>query len=128
MTNYEKNKAQLDMYAVAHVSWKVNKNGEVFKCKNCNECIFNGKGNCSYARLEWLQHEYKEPEIEVDWTKVEINTLILVKTDENSDWMKRYFAGYIHGKVCTFDYGGTSENFMSIIPWYYAKLVEQEND
>lgn len=127
MTNYEKNKALLDMYAVANVSWGVDKNGEVSKCKDCTDCIFNRKGNCSHIRLEWLQHEYKEPEVEVDWTKVEVDTPILVKHRENAEWRERYFAGYIGGKVCTFDMGDTSENFVCINRWKFAKLAEQEN-
>lgn len=127
MTNYEKNKVQLDMYAIANVPWRVDKNGEVSTCKYCNECIFSGKWNCSHARLEWLQHEYKEPEVEIDWSKVPIDTPVLVKHRENAEWIERYFAGYMWGKVCAFDNGSTSEDFKVITPWKYAKLAEQEN-
>lgn len=39
----------------------------------------------------WLMEEYQEPE--VDWIKVEVDTLCLVKGN-NSDWVYRYFAMY----------------------------------
>lgn len=125
MTNYEKNKELLDMYAVADVSWGVDRDGKISECHgNCGYCIFGLDEICTQKRLEWLQQEYKESE--VDWTKVEVDTPILVKNSEYYDWIKRYFAGYMWGKVCAFDNGNTSEDFKVITPWKYAKLAEQE--
>lgn len=126
MTNYEKNKTQLDMYGAANVSWGVDRSGKVNECDGCSiDCIFRGKEICSHKRLRWLQEEYKDPE--VDWSKVEVDTPILVKTNENYDWIKRYFAGYMWGKVCAFDNGNTSEDFKVITPWKYAKLAEEDD-
>ena len=130
MTNYEKNKTQLDMYAVANVGWGVDEDGKVIDCLSvdseyCDGCIFHGVGYCSQKRLKWLQQEYKEPE--VDWSKVEIDTPILVRVGEE-EWQKRYFAGYIFGKVGVFNSGSTSENFNSILFWDQAKLAEQEGE
>ena len=127
MTNYEKNKTQLDMYAIADIAWGVDGSGKVSECDFCNNCIFRGKGICTQSRLNWLQQEYKEPELKVDWNKVPIDTPILVKTGINDEWTERLFAGYIAGKVCVFDGYDTSENFIGISPWKYAKLAE-END
>lgn len=127
MTNYEKNKAVLDMYAVANVFWGVDRDGKVSECDGCSiDCIFHGRGSCPQKRLKWLQEEYKEPEVEVDWSKVPIDTPILVKTGINDEWTERIFAGYIADKVCVFDGYDTSENFVGISPWNYAKLAEQE--
>lgn len=127
MTNYEKNKELLDMYAIANITWCVNNEGKVSECHgNCGDCIFGLDELCARRRLAWLQQEYKEPE--VDWTKVEVDTPILVKDSEYHDWIKRYFAGYIGGKVCVFDSHDTSENFVGITPWNYAKLAEQEDE
>ena len=126
MTNYEKNKEQLDMYAVAYSLWSVDRYGKVSECNGCTDCIFHGEGSCPQKRLNWLQQEYKEPEIEVDWNKVPIDTPILVKTGINDEWTERLFAGYIAGKVCVFDGYDTSENFIGISPWNYAKLEKQE--
>ena len=131
MTNYEKNKELLVMYAVSDVSWGVKKDGTVFDCSSlCSvDCIFNrGITKCSHGRLEWLQEEYKEePEVEVDWSKVPIDTPILVKTGINDEWTERLFAGYIAGKVCVFDgVNITSKDFYSIRSYNYAKLAEQK--
>lgn len=127
MTNYEKNKELLDMYAVADVSWGVDADGKISECHgNCGYCIFGLDEICTQKRLEWLQQEYKEPE--VDWSKVEIDTPILVKRHENAEWRARYFAGYIGDKVCAFNDGSKSENFSSITYWNYAKLVEKGDE
>ena len=60
MTNYEKNKEQLDMYAVACLTWGVGRDGKIDNCssyydRDCADCIFYRKGDCSEDRLEWLQ-------------------------------------------------------------------------
>lgn len=125
MTNYEKNKTQLDMYAVADVPWGVDKDGKVCDCygNSCEDCVF-GETLCPWERLKWMQEEYKEPE--VDWSKVEVDTPILVKNSKKAKWYGRYFAGYIGGKVCAFDYGSKSEDFVCINRWKFAKLAEQE--
>lgn len=85
MTNYEKNKQLLDMYATAIFDWGVDKNGKVSGCiwKDCADCIFDVEGSCSEKRFNWLQEEYKEPE--VDWSKVEVDTPILVRDYEDSE-------------------------------------------
>ena len=41
--------------------------------------------------------EYEEPE--TDWSKVEVDTPILVRDVENENWYRRYFAKYENGKV-----------------------------
>ena len=48
-----------------------------------------------YAKLAEGEKECKEPK--VDWSKVEVDTPILVKDRENGDWLKRYFAKYEDG-------------------------------
>ena len=127
MTNYEKNKELLDIYAIADMAWGVDKNGKVSGCiwKDCADCIFNDEGSCSEKRFNWLQEEYKKPE--VDWSKVEVDTPILVRVGEE-EWQERYFAGYMFGKVGVFNSGSTSENFNSILFWNQAKLAEQEEE
>lgn len=129
MTNYEKNKELLDMYAVADVPWSVKKDGEIISCVNAcyADCIFD-LDTCPFERLKWLQQEDKEPEIEVDWTKVPIDTPIWVRNSKRQDWIKRNFAGCIGGKACVFDEGSTSKNYNCVLPWEYAKLAEQEGE
>ena len=126
MTNYEKNKTQLDMYAVANVSWGVDADGKVFECDFCNHCIFCEDGHCTENRLKWLQQKYIYKEPEVDWTKVEVDTPIWVRDSEDVNWKKRYFAGYLLGKVHAFYDASSSESYACIYPWNYAKLAEGE--
>ena len=43
--------------------------------------------------------KYAEPEEpEVDWSKVEVDTPILVRNTDNEEWNKRYFARYEYEK------------------------------
>ena len=127
MTNYEKNKEKLDMYSVAGVAWGVDKNGKVIECisTSCMHCIFGPDDNCAHYRLNWLQQEYKESE--VDWTKVEVDTLVLVRDDKSEKWKARHFAGYYNGNVFTYNHDATSDNYTHMISWKYAKLAEQED-
>lgn len=129
MTNYEKNKELLDTYAAANLDWGVSKEGRITNCINvCSkDCIFKFKNySCSLKRWNWLQEEYKKPE--VDWSKVEINTPILVRISEDREWIERPFAGYYFGKVHTFGLGSTSKSYLSMMTWDYAKLIEREMD
>lgn len=43
-----------------------------------------------FAITLWLGEEYEEPK--VDWSKVEIDTPVLVKQSRDNDWAKRYTA------------------------------------
>lgn len=132
MTNYEKYKDQIDWQARAGSSLAVRKSDNTpMMCEEiyCNECKFSQRGNtCGLQAIEWLKAEYEEPEVEVDWTKVELNTPILVRDNEDGEWRYRGFAGYIAGKVCAFNCCGTSEDFKFVNPWNYAKLAEQEEE
>lgn len=62
-----------------------------------------------------------------DWSKVAVDTPILVRDFETSKWEKRHFASFKNGRVHAWGYGVTSwtcespENTMS---WKYAKLAE----
>lgn len=71
----------------------------------------------------WLDEEYQEPE--VDWSKVEVDTPILVSTN-GQDWNHRHFAEYRDGRVCAFDGGTTSWTSNVSTEWEYAKLAEPQ--
>ena len=63
----------------------------------------------------------------VDWSTVKVDTPILVKSYEDSEWTRRYFAGYNNGHVYTWDGGATSwstDDDNQISWWKYAKLSE----
>lgn len=63
----------------------------------------------------------------VDWSKVEVDTPILVKANEQDDWEKRYFAYFKDGKVYAWLCGTTSwstNNDEDVMSWNHAKLAE----
>lgn len=62
----------------------------------------------------------------VDWSKIAVDTPILVGND-NKTWTKRYFARYEDGKVYAWLNGKTSWSAISELSigyWSYAKLAE----
>lgn len=63
----------------------------------------------------------------VDWSKVEVDTPILVRRTEISDWISRHFARYENGKVFAWMDGRTSftAERCQISEWEYAKLAEE---
>lgn len=68
-----------------------------------------------------------EPEeLEVDWSKVPVDTPILVRDHEVQLWEKAHFADYKDGKVGAWYGGRTSWNESIISTWNYAKLAEVE--
>ena len=79
----------------------------------------------SYAKLAEDAKENKEPEI--DWSKVKVDTPILVRDAKYRRWVKRYFAKYKDGIVFAWTGGSTSEDAHNVrTPWKYAKLAESE--
>ena len=107
------------------------KNGKPAICKEikCEECDFYESDSCkgiTYNFREWLNSEYVEPP--VDWSKVSVDTPILVRDSEKNVWKKRYFAKYENGMVCTWGYGATSWSVDSgdVTDWKFAKLAESE--
>ena len=84
---------------------------------------------CRMLQMLWLLEDYKEPE--VDWSKVEVDTPILVRDNEDTEsatvvWLKRYFAEYKDGIVYAWTNGRTSWNEDKMHGWKYAKLAESE--
>lgn len=63
----------------------------------------------------------------VDWSKVPVDTPVLVRSCKESEWKKRYFAFYKAGKAHTWDSGATSwskERIENTSWWNYIKLAE----
>lgn len=128
MTNKEFYKNTLDSILESVVA--VNKESQrVVKCEeiNCSECLFrNLAGDCEANARDWLKSEHVE---QVDWSKVKVDTPILVRDYESSKWVKRYFSEYRSGEVYAWKYGATSwtaNNEYAVTPWKYAKLAESE--
>lgn len=94
----------------------------------CACCQFNkGEPDCAENCKKWLFLEYEEPE--VDWSKVKVDTPILVRNNEDKEWVNRYFAKFADGKVYAWVSGATSwtvEDEYDVTFWKYAKLAESE--
>ena len=63
----------------------------------------------------------------VDWSKVAVDTPILVSFD-GCNWVKKYFAKVQNNTIYAFDNGATSWSVSNVeycvTPWIYAKLAE----
>ena len=79
---------------------------------------------CRMLQMLWLLEDYEEPE--VDWSKVEVDTPILVRANEAKPWVRRYFAKYEDGIVYAWNDGRTSWNEAVATVWKYAKLAEDK--
>lgn len=67
----------------------------------------------------------------IDWSKVKVDTPILVKAYEQDDWQKRYFAYFKDGRVYAWLCGTTSwsaDNDEDVMSWNCAKLAEVQID
>ena len=128
MTNKEKYGNEIIELAV-NTGKLVLKNGEPAICTEirCKECDYGKSGSCrgsEYKFREWLNSEYVEPP--VDWSKVVVDTPILVRDCEEEIWKKRYFAKYYNGIVYAWCGGTTSWSAERSTSWKMAKLAESE--
>ena len=102
---------------------------EPYILKSINaKCINIGCVKCYLYQMIWLLEDYEEPEEpEVDWSKVEVDTPILVRHTEDEKWYKRHFAKCDkYGLVYTWKSGRTSWTEEDLSVWSYAKLPESE--
>ena len=128
MKNYKKYADEINKY-------KVNKD-EYF----CDEfiiphilkkdsCAGIGCEHCHMLQLLWLMEEYEEPEeSKIDWSKVPVDTPVLVRGCEDEEWKKMHFAECILNTVYVWEGGKTSWTTDNTYPWEYAKLAESEDE
>ena len=108
------------------------KNGEPAPCAKikCEDCDYGKSDSCGgseYKFREWLNSEYVDPP--VDWSKVAVDTPILVRDSKEAAWGKRHFAKYENGTVYAWSSGSTSWSVSAsgnIVGWRMAKLAESE--
>ena len=130
MLNIEKYKEELENIGVINPNGLAVIDGKPCMCQEaeCNMCELRSEESCCFYKTDnWLFSEYKEPE--VDWSKVKVDTPILVKDILKSEWIKRYFAKYENGRVYVWKEGKTSwsaVNEHDVNSWKYAKLAESE--
>lgn len=132
MTNLEKYEDKIKLIIYSGNGFAITESdGKVAVCGivNCNDCKFyKSTMSCRIQREKWLQKKYEErKEPKVDWSKVEIDTPILVSNDDEN-WYKRYFAKYNSERnvIYAFDRGCTSWSADRTAAWDYAKLAKQE--
>lgn len=97
---------------------------------SCSRCYFDTASydSCSLKCQKWCESEYIEPP--VDWSKVPVDTPILVRDSENDEWIRRYYAGLSsEGSVRTWSGGRTSwssydDEHRYATEWKYARLAE----
>ena len=141
MTNYEEQKTEIDTIIERGICIAVNKSTKkVVLCPEiaCAECLFfkRGSAGCGVRMMEWLVSEYKEPE--VDWSKVAVDTPVLVSNDKKI-WVRRHFATpalknddsftvrtFADGKTEWSSTAMREEELESCERWRYAKLAEVE--
>lgn len=131
MTNKEKYGNEIIELAV-NTGMFVLKNGEPALCKEikCEDCDFDKSDSCEgseYKFREWLNSEYVESP--VDWSKVAVDTPILVRDSEEEMWRRRHFAKYENGIVYAWSGGATHwtvHRSSNINDWKFAKLAESE--
>lgn len=87
---------------------------------------------CTQMFSFWLDEEYVEPQKpEVDWSKVPVDTLVMVRDSEHDEWVLRYFKGIDENhqrRYAAWSGGATSVTAHgSITHWKYCELVEDEH-
>ena len=126
MTNKEKYAEMMLDMVIREGIFAVN-NGTPCLCRglDCQQCKLNSCADCKEQVIEWLNEEYVESP--VDWSKVPIDTPILVRDYENQEWKKRHFAGLNPGgKVMGWEEGTTSWTSNARVRWIFAKLATPE--
>ena len=67
----------------------------------------------------------------IDWSKVPVDSKILVSDKEDKGWKRKYFAKYKDGKVYAWAWGKTSftaNNNEDVMDWEYAKLYNEGDE
>lgn len=129
MTNREKFAKQILDIACSNDTIAVDKATlEPIACgkSECKDCLFNVSDamSCEDKRIKWANSEYVEPS--VDWSKVAVDTPILVRDSTNLEWTKRHFARYENGSVYAWNGGATSWTSNGYtVAWELAKLPER---
>lgn len=100
--------------------WKVD--GEELKGKYFgNWCNLN-----NFYSLKLIMHLDFKKVYDIDWSKVEVDTKILVSNDDKR-WYHAHFAMFENDTIYTFSDGTTSftNGYNPYEPWQYAKLYKE---
>lgn len=134
MTNYK----SIDPDKVKEIFreyFAVDKNtNEVKSCAKtlCANCLFYESGNCEKAKSEWVDQPVPDPEKDIDWERVPIDTPVIVwnlDSGFNHVTRKRHFSGIKDGCFGAYENGCTSWSSItgSSCYWDHCKLYRPED-
>lgn len=94
---------------------------------DCADCLFHEFDNCKKAKDEWLDQPVLDPETDIDWERVPIDTPVIVwNSDLNQN--NRYFAGIDGEYFSAYSNGGTSWSSKgNTYYWNHCKLYRPED-
>lgn len=126
MNNYKRYKDDIEKLGDKRVAFDKSKN-KIVKCVDiaCEDCAFyDNYDDCRPNAMKWAAEEYKEPE--VDWSKVPVDTAVLV-SDDGVNWERRYFVRKpAEAMFGVYSNGATSWSADGYVTWYrYAKLANE---
>lgn len=129
MTNREKYAEQIIDMALDSIEIAVDKEGKLCDCNAilCSDCAWIDKSGCREKLKEWAEQEYVESS--VDWSKVPVDTKILVRDSEDGRWKRRHFARYENNMIFAWGSGCTSYSSLGyddVTGWKCAKLAEED--
>lgn len=114
----------------------INLGSESGRCnyRMCKKCRFKDASKiedipCDEWEINHPEEAAKivmEYEPEVDWSKVPVDTKVLVRNSEKREWIKGHFAKLENGEVYIYDFGRTSFTTNCIVSYKHAKLYKEE--
>lgn len=134
MTNYESIEPD-KVKEIFAKSFAVDKRtGKVKACIefDCGNCLFNHNSPCRVAKMKWLDQPVFDQEKDIDWSKVPVDTPVLVWNRDTETECRRHFCElkcaepYIFR---TFAIGKTSWTAYECdrSDWEHCKLYRQED-
>lgn len=91
-------------------------------CDACDLSDGSHHTSCVDSCVKWMNRE------SMDWTKVPVDTKILVRDRNVEQWQPRYFARFEDGKVYAWNNGATSFSEKRMTVWAQAKLFEEDKN
>lgn len=81
-----------------------------------------------YTISQLAEMDFEE---DIDWSKVPVDTKVLVRDKKDEGWNRKYFAKYKDGRVYTWTWGKTcfdDDGNEDVIDWEYAKLYNEGDE
>ncbi len=94
---------------------------------DCADCLFHEFDNCKKEKDEWLDQPVLDPETDIDWERVPIDTPVIVWNSAFNQ-SNRYFAGIDGECFIAYSNGGTSWSSKgNTYYWNHCKLYRPED-